>query len=308
MPSTLGVVEHQVKLAAVIKAARKQKCCLAIAWLDIANAYGSVHHSLIQFSFAHYHAPLEFCHLLHSWYTGLSGIISTDLWSTDPVPLKTGLYQGDPLSVIIFLIVMSSLSALGKILGFHFYKHLSNSTIFFICIVSSTPAGCQHLLDMIKRWLDWAQLRAKVATQVSLHGHSGIVWEASEPNSHHQLWYDPSSRRRNVQVPFLECLSERTPAMSKQELLSSDLYSKCWMLPHCLVARSSGCSNMVCILAMASADGKIPNHMTRAGSSTSSHQALKSWFGLARHANKKGRLGLPSLVGEHKKLQALKMV
>ena len=45
-------------------------------------------------------------------------------------------------------------------------------------------------------------------------------------------------------------------------------------------------------------------------------KALKSWVGLARHANssilyrsiKKGGLGLPSLVGEYKKLQALKMV
>ena len=46
MPSTTGVVEHQVNLAAVIKAAHKQKRFLAIAWLEIANAYGSVHHSL----------------------------------------------------------------------------------------------------------------------------------------------------------------------------------------------------------------------------------------------------------------------
>ena len=29
-------------------------------------------------------------------------------------------------------------------------------------MVSSTPAGCQHLLDMVHQWLEWAQLKAKV--------------------------------------------------------------------------------------------------------------------------------------------------
>ena len=96
LPTIPGVAEHQAKLAATIKAARRNKRSLAIAWLDIANAYGSVHHSLIQFSLAHYHAPPEFCTLMQSMYTGLSATISTDEWCTAPVPLGIGVYQGDP--------------------------------------------------------------------------------------------------------------------------------------------------------------------------------------------------------------------
>ena len=64
LPTTPGVTEHQVKLGAIIKAAKRSKQSLAIAWLDIANAYGSVHHNLIQFAMAHYYAPPEFCQLL----------------------------------------------------------------------------------------------------------------------------------------------------------------------------------------------------------------------------------------------------
>ena len=62
-PTIPGVTEHQAKLATVIKSAKRSKRSLAIAWLDIANAYGSVHHSLIDFSLSHYHAPPEFCRL-----------------------------------------------------------------------------------------------------------------------------------------------------------------------------------------------------------------------------------------------------
>ena len=51
-----GVSEHHAKLASIIKSTKQAKRSLAIAWLDITNAFWSVHHSLIQFSLAHYHA------------------------------------------------------------------------------------------------------------------------------------------------------------------------------------------------------------------------------------------------------------
>ncbi len=114
LPVTPGVTEHQSKLAAIINAARRSKRSLAVAWLDIANAYGSVHHSLIQFVLQHYHAPPEFCHLLRSWYSGLSATIATQAWETPPIPLQIGVYQGDPLSVVIFLTVMNTLSDILK--------------------------------------------------------------------------------------------------------------------------------------------------------------------------------------------------
>ena len=164
LPTVPGVSKHQAKLAAVIKSAKQAKRSLAIAWLDIANAYGSVHHSLIQFSLAHYHAPLEFCRLLQSWCSGLSATISTDEWSTPPVPLGIGVYQGDPLSVAIFLTVMNTLSDslhnrsdLGYTLPSSFICVNDDA-----CVVSSTPAGCQCLLDLVQGWLEWAKLKAKV--------------------------------------------------------------------------------------------------------------------------------------------------
>ena len=66
------VSEHHSKLAANINGARKVKHSLAVAWLDIANVYGSIHHSLIQFALQRYHAPTGVCNLLQSWYDGLS--------------------------------------------------------------------------------------------------------------------------------------------------------------------------------------------------------------------------------------------
>ena len=57
MPTIPGCTEHHLKLSSVLAEAHSNHKSLAICWLDLANAYGSVHHSLIQFSLRHYHAP-----------------------------------------------------------------------------------------------------------------------------------------------------------------------------------------------------------------------------------------------------------
>ena len=163
LPSVPRVSEHQCKLATIITAARKSKQSLSVAWLDIANAYGSIHHSLIQFAMSHYYAPTELCHLLQSWYTGLSATVSTQEGMTPAVPLEIGVYQGDPLSVVIFLTVMATLSdtlSTRYDLGVVIPKlKLSVNHLLYAddtCIVSSSPAGCQHLLDIVQQWLVWA--------------------------------------------------------------------------------------------------------------------------------------------------------
>ena len=32
----------------------------------------------------------------------------------------------------------------------------------YVCIISKSPAGCQHLLNQVQRWLHWAQFKIKV--------------------------------------------------------------------------------------------------------------------------------------------------
>ena len=164
----LPMVPGVTKLAAIISGARKSKHSLAVAWLDISNAYGSVHHSLIQFALRHYHAPPALCNLLHSWYSGLSASISTPDWITPSIPLKIGVYQGNPLSVLIFLTVMATLSdTLAPFMDLGVVVPGSESRVNHLlyaddtCITAHTPAACQHLLDVVQQWFDWANLKAK---------------------------------------------------------------------------------------------------------------------------------------------------
>jgi hypothetical protein len=97
-----GCEEHQLKLASAITDANKHQRSLTIAWLDLANAYGSVGHQLIQFALSHYHAPREFLSLVTSLYNNQQAVITCREWESMPVDLTVGVFQGDPLSVSIF--------------------------------------------------------------------------------------------------------------------------------------------------------------------------------------------------------------
>ena len=66
-----GCEEHQLKLSSIIRVANKNQRSLTVAWLDLANAYGSVNHKLIEFALSHYHAPPHVEHV-HGHLYGFS--------------------------------------------------------------------------------------------------------------------------------------------------------------------------------------------------------------------------------------------
>ena len=74
-----GCTEHHLKLSSILAEAHSSHKSLAVCWLDIANAYASVHQSLIGFSLSHYHAPPRFLSIIQALYTGLNAkVLTTD--------------------------------------------------------------------------------------------------------------------------------------------------------------------------------------------------------------------------------------
>ena len=326
LPTIPGVTEHQAKLASIIKTAKQSKRSLAIAWLDIANAYGSVHHALLQFSLAHYHAPPEFCRLLQSWYTDLSATISSSEWSTPPVPLRIGVYQGYPLSVVIFLTVMNTLSdTLCSRSDLGFTLPSSSTSVNHLlyaddaCIVSNTPAGCQHLLSMVERWLEWAELKAKVpkcrslviqastgkriTTNLSIGGQT---IPPVEDDDIFKFMGMPVRVYRNNEVARLSIQGNlhrmldavNTTPFTRQQKLRLFRYGVSPRMLWPLTVED---------LPISWLERELQPLATK---------ALKKWAGLARSSNtsilflpaKRGGLALPSLVDLYKKMQATRMV
>ena len=172
LPTVPGCTEHHLKLSSILAEAHSNHKSVAVCWLDLANAYGSVHHHLIDFSLRHYHAPPQFLATVKDLYTSLSAKVITADWETPVIPLQKGVYQGDPLSVVIFNTVMNTLLdtiSLRLDLGYRFSNSSRRVNILQYaddtCLVADSPASCQQ------------------ASIPLLLGFSGLGWKLKSPSA-----------------------------------------------------------------------------------------------------------------------------
>ena len=72
-----GCIEHTFTLMEALKEANAQTRHIVITWIDLANAYGSVRHNLIQFALNWFHVPLPIQELIFNYYEKLCAMIKT---------------------------------------------------------------------------------------------------------------------------------------------------------------------------------------------------------------------------------------
>lgn len=149
MKATPGCIKHQCKLAAILAEARKNRKSLAVCLLDLANAYSSVHHSLIQFAICHYHSPPQFCNIIQSLCSDLHGTVVTDDWSTAAIPLELGVYQGEPLLVVIFNMVINTMVDTLQ-------TRSESSDLGFLFPSGQPPAVCRRHLHHCQQPSSWS--------------------------------------------------------------------------------------------------------------------------------------------------------
>ena len=78
-----------------------------ITWFDLADAFGSVPHVLIPFVMAHYNIPTIITKYISNLYSKLKGKVICQDWESDLFQFLKGVFQGDPLSGVIFLIIFN---------------------------------------------------------------------------------------------------------------------------------------------------------------------------------------------------------
>ena len=146
----------------------------------------------------HYYAPPQFLSILQALYSGLSATIMSDDWETPLIPLEKGVYQGDPLSVVIFNTEMNTLVdtiATRSDLGYQLScsSHRVNILQYAddTCLVANSPVACEYLLLRVSDWLRWSGMAAKVpkCQCMSLQASNGLL-------------KDPQLHLNGVPIPF----------------------------------------------------------------------------------------------------------
>ena len=158
MPGVPGCIEQSTKLAAALQEAHTNNCVLVGPSKRIWQ-YSTKSHTL---QTATLNAPTK----LRNLGTDLHCSFTSPDWTSQPIPLKTGVYQGDPFSGVIINTVICTLADSLKSMQHPGYKFSgSQRTIPLlqftddIGLISVGPESYKSLLKAIERWLDWSGIK-----------------------------------------------------------------------------------------------------------------------------------------------------
>ena len=126
-----GCVEHILSICSILDNTIQHGLPLAMSFLDLKNAFGSISHSLIHDILDYIKLPTEFVSYITKSYSQLSATIKTKNWCTPIFKIERGVFQGDTLSPLIFLAAFNSLIETCNKLptcGFNMKLYVPNST------------------------------------------------------------------------------------------------------------------------------------------------------------------------------------
>ena len=304
VPAVSGCMEHTAILSQLIREAKAEKKGLVVVWLDIANAYGSIPHGLIQLALRRAHVPEEFCELVESYYANMNIRFTTKDFTTEWQRVEKGIITGCTLSVILFALSMTMLvmSVQDETKGpkTSSGQRQVNTSLFMDDIATRTENLVQTkcLLDRLVERLKWAGLsikpeksrslviiRGKVSNKTPSIEGIPITSITEKPIKYLGKLYNKTLNEREQAE---EVLVELNQGLKKIEKTQIPGRYKAWMFQHMLLPRIMWPLTIYNI-----PESKVEEMQTR----ITGH--LKRWLGLPKSLSsacmytRSGRLQLP---------------
>lgn len=160
-----GCVEHAESVHAALLDARSKKKNLCVSWIDLANAYGSVRHSMILFTLEWYHIPPEFAEIVFRYYEGLCAAVLVNGEVTRSFRFQIGVFQGCTLSTMLFDTAFNTVfQRVSGMLESHGYKYSDADVTKVVLGYADDIANMTHfrsknqeVIEVIEEWLEWSQ-------------------------------------------------------------------------------------------------------------------------------------------------------
>ena len=157
-------------MAHIINQARTKQRSLVIALLDLRNAFGEVHHNLIQSVLSYHHVPDHIKILINSLYTDFRTSVITSQFNTPFIHVSRGVLQGDCLSPLLFNLCFKTFVQhikSDKYSQFGFSTSLLNPLHWFqfaddAAVITGQESENQHLLNRFVIWCQWSDMIIRV--------------------------------------------------------------------------------------------------------------------------------------------------
>jgi hypothetical protein len=104
-----GCLEFSEAMVASLEDAHRNNRSICVSWIDLANAYGSPRHNMIQFTLEWYHFPNRIQEMIFNYYESLFACVLLPDGQTEWFHQAIGIFQGCTLSTILFDTVFNTL-------------------------------------------------------------------------------------------------------------------------------------------------------------------------------------------------------
>ena len=160
-----GTFEHTAQMADIVTKARTKQRSLVITLLDLKNAFGEVHHNLIQTALDYHHIPDHIKSLVKSLHTDFKTSIRTPF-----ISVGHGVLQGDCLSPLLFNLCFNTFLQQiksEKYRRFGFSLKFLNPIHWFqfaddAAFISGQESENQHLINRFIIGCNWSNMIIRV--------------------------------------------------------------------------------------------------------------------------------------------------
>ena len=165
-PNLSGTMEHTSQMANIINKARIKQRSLVITLLDLKNAFGEVHHNLIQSILEYHHIPDHIKNVIKSLYTDFKTSVITSEFRTPFITVGRGVLQGNCLSPLLFNMCFNTFIQhikADKYRQFGFMFNFLNPIHWFqfaddAAVITGQDYENQHLLNRFTIWCQWSNM------------------------------------------------------------------------------------------------------------------------------------------------------
>ena len=166
LPGISGCFEHNIVMQEIIKQARVSKKTLHLTFFDLADAFGSVPHELIRLTLEKHGLPNNIQGYMDKVLDNGWASVNTKSWTSQRFKFARGVFQGDPLSPIIFIWVFNPIikaitkdPKLGYTIGDHTIATLPFADDF--TLLTTHKAKHQKAITTIKKNIESLGMRLK---------------------------------------------------------------------------------------------------------------------------------------------------
>ena len=197
-----------------IRRAKSEKLNLDAVWLDLANAYGSVTHQMIQQALRMYHAPKDIQMIIDKYFNSFRVRFSTNSYTTDWINLDIGIAMGCTICSILFVMAMEVIlkaaegSAGPANLGGGCFIPPLKAFIDDTAVICSNEAETRWMLERLDGLVSWCRMNFKPKKSCNLSVRKGKIVAATtftvankqiptvseEPVKSLGRWYDSSMK------------------------------------------------------------------------------------------------------------------